>query len=319
MGMGKGLFFCFTLTVLNLPASYPREGDDWLMALFISRGYTPDKFFTLNCVWKHQHVLFPSDILGVGGGLLDERYLQKRLPGERWSLMKFLREVVTEPDMVLWRLAIAQVITHGPGQASLGNFIATGHKVWEWHVEETRGRLYHQIGDQVEVYGHVRRGRYKQIRTSRSGKMRGAMAIVEEGMLGTVKVCSVALFPPWPIPPADFLDVLRGWGHTWIWDELQVNGSPDWIATAITDNSLVAVTDGSYIKEHHPDLCLAAFVLECTKGRGCLVGAFAEDSMAANAYQGELLGLMAIHLLLLALETVSPGLRGSVDLSGRLG
>ena len=75
-------------------------------------------------------------------------------------------------------------------------------------MEETEGRLYHQIGDQVEVYGHVWQGRYKHIRTSCSGKMLEAMATVEEGTLGTVKVCSVALFPPRPIPPADFLDVL---------------------------------------------------------------------------------------------------------------
>ena len=72
----------------------------------------------------------------------------------------------------------------------------------------------------------------------------------------------------------------------------------------------MVVTDGSYIKEHHPDLCLAVFVLECTKGGGHLVRAFAKASAAANAYRGELLGLMAIHLLLLAVEMVLPGLRG---------
>ena len=70
----------------------------------------------------------------------------------------------------------------------------------------------------------------------------------------------------------------------------------------------MAVTNGSYNKEHYPDLCAAAFVLECTKGRGQLVGAFAEASAAANAYCGELLGLMAVHLLLLAVIMVSPGL-----------
>ncbi len=44
---------------------------------------------------------------------------------------------------------------------------------------------------------------------------------------------------------------------------------------------------------------------------------------AANAYCGELLGLMAVQLLLLAVETVSPGLSGSVaiysDCIGALG
>ncbi len=54
-----------------------------------------------------------------------------------------------------------------------------------------------------------------------------------------------------------------------------------------------------------------------------LVGSFLEASKAANAFQGELLGLMAIHLLLLAVNTVSPGLTGRVkiflDCLGALG
>ena len=91
-----------------------------------------------------------------------------------------------------------------------------------------------------------------------------------------------------------------------------VTGGTEWIAQAIADNSLVAATDGSYIKEHYPELCSAAFVLECTEGRGRLTGAFAEASAAANAYHGELLGLMAVHLLFLAIETASPGLSGNV-------
>jgi hypothetical protein len=98
--------------------------------------------------------------------------------------------------------------------------------------------------------------------------MQGALATVEEGTPGTMKVCSVASPPIRPIPPSDFLDVLHGWGQTWIWNNLKVTGGTDWVAQAIADNSLVAVTDRSYIKEHYPDLCSAAFVLECTQGQG---------------------------------------------------
>ena len=166
---------------------------------------------------KHQQVLFLSDILGAGGGSLDKRYLKKRQVGERWSSMKFPREVVTAPEMELWCRAIVQVVTYGPAQTSLGPFRVDGHKVWEWRVVENRGRLYRQNGDKVEVYGHVRRGRYKHIRTSRSGKMCGDMATVEEGTPGMKKVCSVAPLPIRPIAPTEFLDVLRGWGQTWIW------------------------------------------------------------------------------------------------------
>jgi len=190
----KVSFFGFTLSVNNLLACYPREGDDWLMSRFIAGGYTANELLNLNRVQKHQQVLFLSDILGAGGGSVDKCYLQKCRAGERWSLMKFPREEVTVPEMELWHRAFAQVVSHGPAQASLGSFKVDGHKLWEWRVVENRGRIYRQNGDQVEVYGHVRRGRYKHIRTSHSGKMRGNMAMVEEGTPGMKKVCSVA--PP---------------------------------------------------------------------------------------------------------------------------
>ena len=122
-------------------------------------------------------------------------------------------------------------------------------------------------------------------------KMHSDVAMVEEITPGMKKVCSVAPPPICPIPPSDFLVVLHGWGQTWIWDDLKDICGTNWFAHTIADNSLVAVTNGSYIKEHYPDLCATAFVLECTKGRGQLVGAFAKASVAANAYCGELLGL----------------------------
>jgi hypothetical protein len=105
-----------------------------------------------------------------------------------------------------------------------------------------------------------------------------------------------------PCTPSYFINVLKGWGHMWIWKNLKVTGGMDWLAQAIAEGTLVAVTNGSYIQEHHPDLCLAAFVQECTQKRGRMVGSFPKASKAAKAFQGELLDLMAVHLLLLALQ-----------------
>ena len=59
------------------------------------------------------------------------------------------------------------------------------------------------------------------------------------------------------------------------------------VEEAIRDNSLIAVTDGSYIKELFPNVNLAAFVLVCSKGRGRLIGTFPEQTMAACAYSTE--------------------------------
>ena len=59
--------------------------------------------------------------------------------------------------------------------------------------------------------------------------------------------------------PSTFVEVLRSRGCTWLWEKLNISGDFDWVADAISDGSLLAVTDGSYIRELHPHLCSAAF------------------------------------------------------------
>ncbi len=50
-----------------------------------------------------------------------------------------------------------------------------------------------------------------------------------------------------------------------MWDNLSFMGDLDWIAALIADNSCVAVTDDSYMKERYLYLNSAAFVVECSK------------------------------------------------------
>ena len=61
-------------------------------------------------------------------------------------------------------------------------------------------------------------------------------------------------------------------------------------------------------------LCSTAFFFECKRGSGRLVGSFAEFSSSANAYRGELLGLMAAHLVLRGIADLYPDLTGKVVL-----
>ena len=100
------------------------------------------------------------------------------------------------------------------------------------------------------------------------------------------------------------------WGQTWMWDDMQVVGGTEWVGELIEKGSIMAVTDVSFIRKLYPNMCSAWFVLECTEGGGKLIGSFAEKSKSANAYRGELLGFMAVHLLLLSVNWVKPGLSG---------
>jgi hypothetical protein len=104
--------------------------------------------------------------------------------------------------------------------------------------------------------------------------MKGDYATVEELRPGVWKVCLVAPLPIRSVPPVTFLDVLRRWGHTWLWNEMKVVKDMDWLSQTIAGGMLVAVTDGSYIREHYPDLCSAAFILECKHCGGRVVGAY---------------------------------------------
>jgi len=99
-----------------------------------------------------------------------------------------------------------------------------------------------------------------------------------------------------------------------MWDNLAIMGDVDWIAVSIADNSCVVVTDGSYMKELYPYLNSAAFVLECSKGRGRLMGSFMDKTPNAGSYRSKLLGLMAIHLILRSLNEVFTDLQGSVHI-----
>ena len=99
-----------------------------------------------------------------------------------------------------------------------------------------------------------------------------------------------------------------------MWEKLQWVGDDDWIAEAIDDGSLIVVMDGSYMKDIYPNIHSAALVLECSKGRGRLWCSFPEVSQVACSYRGELVGLMAIHLILLAINKINPDLKGSVHI-----
>ena len=75
----------------------------------------------------------------------------------------------------------------------------------------------------------------------------------------------------------------------------------------------MCVSDRSFLRELHPHIS-AAIMFECTQGRGQLSLSFADRSLSANAFWGELLGLMAIHLILHSLSEMQPLLTGQVDI-----
>ena len=313
------------IRLARIPLEPPRERDTWIMAEFIRMNYDAKALCQLNRVRLHQQVIFLSDIMDASGRAIDSKYLEERPWNERWSSLTFPKERPSDKDFLLWRAALPQIRALG-GRLHIGRLLTQGHKAWPWKYDIESLQLFHIRGSDVDLYepalgegARTRANRYECTEEGTRVTPTGGPCTVKEVGEGVVKIISFIEEPPQLEPPSTFKEVLEKWGHTWMWEGLRLSGDRDddagtWLKEAIEENTLVAVTDGSYMKELYPDVNSCAFILECNQGRGRMSGAFAEQTMAACSYRGELLGLLAIHLILLSANEIHPNLTGSVKI-----
>eukprot|EP00956_Cyclotella_meneghiniana_P008125 scaffold10809_cov23-Cyclotella_meneghiniana.AAC.4 len=281
--------FKIKVVVNDTGLEWPRERDRWLLREFIRLGYKGTDLTQLNRVRLHQQVSFLSDIVNASGGELDERYLKKRPRNERWSVIDFPKENPAASDFRLWAVAIRRVVpTGGLSDVRLGRMLHSGYKLWEWRVNRTEQYLLHYTKGKMDVYepASASRRRWQCVVSDCEPEVLGLPCSVRNQDGSTVTVVASAEPPVPEERPRTICEVLGEWG----------------------------VTDGSYIKEITREACSSGFVLECTAGRGRIIGSFPEQSKDACAYRGELLGLLAIHLVLLAANKLEPQLQGSVEI-----
>jgi hypothetical protein len=200
---------------------------------------------------------------------------------------------------------------------TVGKLIAATHQIWYWAWEEDTSTLHRLHWDNktedVFISGQ-KRNRFHYSHMQQRGE-HNAVCLVESTLNGEhFRLTSAATIATPASMPSTFREVLMSWGNTWLWDHLTITGGEFWIYQSITNGTLVAVTDGSFMQELYPNLCLAAFVLECSKGQGSIYGAFTKATRVVNAYRGELLGLLAIHLILLSVNKINQHFSGSVEI-----
>ena len=87
-----------------------------------------------------------------------------------------------------------------------------------------------------------------------------------------------------------------------MWRDLRLDGSSEWVAESLRNKSLVCVTDGSYNKKEARDVCSAGWTMTCRQSGRKISGTLVEVSPSADSYRGEMLGMLAIRLFLLAVE-----------------
>jgi hypothetical protein len=248
---------------------------------------------------------------------MNPEILYQRPPGEVWSNMTWPTEHPTDSDFQLWRRAMASICPSQNSRTQVRRFTGPTHRIWRWTWNEEESTLHNLRADgkTEDVFvTHKKPNRFHHLHCQPRSNLNTVCSV--EPTLGGESWHLTSSKPraKQDQKPTSFLDILRSWGNTWLWEHLQVSGGLTWIHKSITDGSLVAITDGSYIREIYPNLCSAAFVMECSKGRGRIVVSFSETLSVANAYRGELLGLMAIHLILLSENKLHSNLFGSVKI-----
>ena len=308
--------FKIKVVVNDTGLEWPRERDRWLLREFIRLGYKGTDLTRLNRVRLYQQVLFLSDIVNATGGELDERYLKKRPRNERWSVIDFPKEKPAASDFRLWAVAIRRIVPTGGLAVRLGRMLHSGYKLWEWRVNSTEQYLLHNTQGKMDVYepAPASRRRWQCVVSDCGPEVLGLPCNVRNQDGSTVTVVASAEPPVPEERPRTIREVLGEWGGTWMWKSTQFIGDENWLVESIREGTCLAVTDGSYIKEITREACSSGFVLECTAGRGRIIGSFPEQSKDACAYRGELLGLLAIHLVLLAANKLEPHLQGSVEI-----
>ena len=314
----KVSMFGVKIIIANTGVVLQREGDRLIMQVLFEQGYPQEILSRLNRVRIYYQAIFLSDIFTASGQKLDPEVTRQDSRQQIRSKLRWPTEHPSEADFQLWRDAVGVICPSRNKRTGLGPFIAPSHRIWKWRWDEGSGCLCRSSEDRgvEDVFQSTKKPNrfyYKETRSYLGG---GVLCSAEPTHAGAEgggwRMTSTAMEVTLPKAPQTFMEVLRSWGNTWLWDNIMMVGGNDWLQKAIQDGSLTAVTDGSYIREQYPDLCAAAFVLECNKGRGRLIGSFSESLRVANAYRGELLGLMAIHLILLSVNQLGGDIHGSV-------
>ena len=133
---------------------------------------------------------------------------------------------------------IWQVVPAAGLAVRLGKFLHDGYKKWDWRFCEQEQHLLHAHNSVMDVYIPTSSShwRWKKALSGCDVMESGVPCLVRASTEGRVAIALVAAAPEPVSLPESFLDVLREWGNTWMWDDsLRLLGEDDWIELAIQE------------------------------------------------------------------------------------
>ena len=282
----------------------------------------------INRCRKRQEVIWMSCLASASGRIIEPHYYQdwheshEGSLGKHRSSLPFGIEYPTKTDWEDWRRALNSLTFQGPDLLlSVGKWRHPSLRTWRYWLDES-GDTMTAVGDKETLVYSARTNQVRGHRkfefshavastaASTTGEERTVASIIHgpNGDLTLVSSCALQESVTDEAQP-DIIDLLDEWGGTWMWEKLDYEEDLGWLSEALIAGSLVCVTDGSYDRARARDISGAGWIIYCVRSRKSVRGAFAERSNSASSYRGELLGMLAIHLFLLAVEE-SGGLEG---------
>ena len=176
----------------------------------------------------------------------------------RRSHLDFGLEFPSENDFKSWNRAFNASTFGSMALANrLGDWVAASPRIWRVFYDEDENVmevLHDEKGLIRYEYDSTRQFRHPQV--DAEGVPCGVPATAEDISEESVKlVCrSKELFTPEEAEKKPFREFLNSWGGEWMWDDLRMKESPEWVAECLRNKTLVCVTDGSYAKKKASDV-----------------------------------------------------------------
>ncbi len=245
----------------------------------------------------------------MDGQYIDTKYLVSPTKEGRSSFFRFPREKPTKEDWILWENFWKGFCNNGRHlHQQLGHWRAPSHKIWRWFSDNVCDKIYEQYLEQFWVYKLWHRSLpclgslYRLLGEVKVIPVDVSPLTVTEVLPGVVaKVGIGPRLQTSPPPQTSFWEYLASLGREWMWDYVSdTSADTTWIRDGLLSASLILSTDGSHQPKTDPTVSATGWVIACTSAAQHVKGSFYKCSSSASSYQGELLGLTAIHILILA-------------------
>jgi hypothetical protein len=304
-------FYRFSIHMEYPTLTLPRWNNALITTIWLRAGYVGEELTSLNRCRRANKMLFLSDIATACGRYVDCKLLgptTSRL-GHRSSIC-FPQELPSSTDWLLWRTFwTAYLGAGGLLHIPLGEWLYTSHRIWEWFYNPLRDQLQHKRDDVCTVYDPVKTKR--NMRHTQLYTMQYTDSLLAIGNPCSVRQLSATTFQRQEtgttlasphVRESTFWKYLRSLGGAWMWEYIKEKEyDTEWLKNALINGTLVGVTDGSYDRHKAKSCSGSGWILVCTTSKKTLRGSFYEITAVAGAYRGELLGLVALHTLILAL------------------